>query len=187
MVIGFGRRVLLFLDVDGPLIPFGASAGELPGGYRVHPSLPGPQQPGSGNPLVGRLDPELGPRLAALSCDLVWATTWLEEANECLAPRLGLPRLPVVGWEEPSAQDQWVGLHFKTRTLVATAAGRPFVWVDDEITDADRAWVAEHHPGRALLHRVDPRRGLTDADFTALDAWLRAAVVPSRGTGPAGP
>ena len=82
----------------------------------------------------------------------------------------------MVDWPEPSDQDEQderEGLHWKTRGLVRWAAGRPFAWVDDEITDTDRAWVAAHHDGRALLHRVDPRRGLTDADFTALGAWLR--------------
>ncbi|MEQ4721254.1 hypothetical protein [Nonomuraea sp. B19D2] len=53
------------------------------------------------------------------------------------------------------------------------AAGRTFVWVDDEITDHDRTWVEAHHPGRSLLHRVDPRYGLTDTDFAALDQWLQ--------------
>ncbi|GAA3957925.1 hypothetical protein Aau02nite_08250 [Amorphoplanes auranticolor] len=60
------------------------------------------------------------------------------------------------------------GRHWKTAGLVRWAAGRPFLWIDDEITDADRRWVAAHHPGRALLHRVDPRTGLTDADFAVL-------------------
>ncbi|WP_218134845.1 hypothetical protein [Amycolatopsis xylanica] len=64
------------------------------------------------------------------------------------------------------------GLHWKTRGLVEWAAGRPFAWVDDELTATDQAWVAEHHAGRALLHRVDHRLGLTDADYTALAEWL---------------
>jgi hypothetical protein len=42
---------------------------------------------------------------------------------------------------------------------VTWAAGRPFAWVDDEITDADRDWVSAHHGGRALLHRVESFRG----------------------------
>ena len=52
------------------------------------------------------------------------------------------------------------------------AAGRPFAWVDDEITDADREWVAGNHRGPALLRGVDASRGLTDQDFAVLDAWL---------------
>ncbi|GAA0899634.1 hypothetical protein GCM10009574_084770 [Streptomyces asiaticus] len=44
---------------------------------------------------------------------------------------------------------------------------------DASVTDTDRAWVAAHHPGHALLHRVDARLGLTDGDYAALDLWLR--------------
>jgi len=115
------------------------------------------------------------PRLAALPCDLVWATTWMDDANETIAPRIGLPQLAVVIWPEPTdtdEHDERNGLHWKTRALVDWAAGRPFAWVDDEITDTDRAWVSVHHPGHALLHRVDPRLGLTDADYAALKDWL---------------
>ncbi|MDH6214205.1 hypothetical protein M2283_001488 [Streptomyces pseudovenezuelae] len=57
--------------------------------------------------------------------------------------------------------------------MFRAAAGRPFVWVDDEITDLDRAWVSTHHRGHALLHRVDSTVGLTDTDLAAVDGWLR--------------
>jgi hypothetical protein len=55
------------------------------------------------------------------------------------------------------------------------AGGRPFAWVDDEITDADRDWVQANHHGRALLWHAEPFRGLTGKDFATLDQWLRAA------------
>ncbi|WP_405435434.1 hypothetical protein OG373_02380 [Streptomyces avidinii] len=155
---GSRPQPLLYLDVDGPLIPFGA--GPYPCGDDA-------------NPLLARIDPALGPRLAALPCALVWATTWMAEANECVAPRLGLPELPVVAWPEPSDEDGRGGIHWKTPALVAHAAGRPFIWVDDEITAADRTWVADRHPDRALLHRVDPGRGLTGSDLDVLRTWLR--------------
>ncbi|MER6844118.1 hypothetical protein [Streptomyces platensis] len=51
------------------------------------------------------------------------------------------------------------------------AKGRAFAWIDDEITEADCAWVSEHHGGPALLHRVDPRCGPTSNDFATLTAW----------------
>jgi hypothetical protein len=63
-------------------------------------------------------------------------------------------------------------VHWKTVPLTRWAAGRRFVWLDDEITDADRLWVAAHYPERALLRRVDPYLGLTDADLDAVRQWL---------------
>ncbi|WP_240634728.1 MULTISPECIES: hypothetical protein [Streptomyces] len=168
---GFVQRPLLFLDVDGPLIPFGAGPELYPHGYPTYRTGPRPQA-AEANPLLARINPAHGPRLAALACDLVWATTWMADANECVAPLIGLPQLPLVVWPDPSDEDERGGLHWKTRPLVDWAVGRAFVRVDDEITDADRAWVAAHHPARALLHRVDHRHGLRDADFAALEEWL---------------
>lgn len=182
-------RPLVFLDVDGPLIPFRArrpaprgkpAPSHPPAAPAVHPSLRSGAPPAGnavrpggegGNPLLGRLDPEDGRRLLALGCPLVWATTWMHEANEVVAPRLGLPELPVVGW--PDEDEEPVrGLHWKTAALLRWAAGRPFVWLDDEITGVDRRWVAAHHPERALLHRVDSGTGLTGSDFATVRRWL---------------
>ncbi|HEX6685500.1 MAG TPA: HAD domain-containing protein [Candidatus Limnocylindrales bacterium] len=153
-------RPLLFLDVDGTLLPMTGGIGRLPGDYA--------------NPSLGGLDPEHSRRLAALPCDLIWATGWMAEANEVLAPRLGLPQLPVVDWPHDEDDDDDSGLHWKTRRLVEWAAGRGFVWVDDEITDADRIWVEANHHAPALLHRVDPRRGLTDSDYWTISRWLKS-------------
>jgi hypothetical protein len=160
---GHQGRPLLFLDVDGPLLPFGDG--------------PQRQPSGSGQTAhLARLDPQVGLRLAALPCDLVWATTWEDQANAEIAPRIGLPRLPVVSWPDPSdedeREDQWFQLCWKTRTLVAWANQRLFAWVEDEITEADRDWVSAHHPGRALLHHVPSPRALTDDDFIVLEHSL---------------
>ncbi|TXS48130.1 HAD domain-containing protein [Streptomyces sp. t39] len=164
-------RALLFLDVDGPLIPFGGDPQEYPRFRHPGADL-------GGNPLLSRLDPRHGARLAALPCELVWATTWTDDANDCIAPLLGLPRLPLLDW--PDTPDRHTALHGKTRAIVAHAGGRPFVWVDDEITTADRVWAAAHHPGPGLLHRVDPRAGLTDADYATIGTWLRGAPGAGR-------
>ena len=102
---------------------------------------------------------------------MVWATTWMADANEVLAPRLGLPQLPVVDW--PDDEDDGGRLHWKTRRLVEWAEGRRFAWVDDEIRDADRIWVAANYSTPALLHRVDSRRGITNADYRAVAQWLK--------------
>jgi hypothetical protein len=158
------QRRLLFLDIDGTLLPFGDDTSREPPGAKA-------------DSYLDRLNPQVGRGLAALPCDLIWATSWEQEANTEIAPRLGLPSLPVVHWPEPSAErereDKWFGLHWKTRPLVEWADGRPFIWVDDEVSDADREWVPTHHHARALLHQVAPSRGLTVKDITVLDHWLR--------------
>ncbi len=103
----------------------------------------------------------------------------MEEANEVIAPRLGLSRLPVVECPASSADEGPRGLHWKTRHLVEWASGRPFIWVDDEISAMDRLWVDTSHSGPSLLHRVDPAKGLMDTDLAALADWLRL-VIPRR-------
>ncbi|MFY1654629.1 HAD domain-containing protein [Solwaraspora sp. WMMB762] len=172
-------RPYVFLDVDGVLIPFAARAtGRSPS---PHVAADGEA---IGNPLLERLDPEDGRRLLALDCQLVWATTWMAEANDVVAPLLGLPELPVVTW--PDSDDEPLrGVHWKTAFLIRWAAGRTFVWLDDEISDRDRHWVSAHHPGEALLHRVDPHLGLTDADFSTVRQWL--AVNASKAASPPAP
>ncbi len=183
-------RPVLLVDVDGPLNPYAAKPHRRPEGYETHrlltprweaaerrrltaAGLPGRPV----KPLRVWLDPGHGPALAALPFDLVWATTWQEEANAFIAPVLGLPALPFIRWLSPRPEPEpGSGVFWKTPEIVAWAKGRAFAWIDDEITDADRAWVAEHHAGPALLHRVDARRGLTPDDFGVLERW--AAGVP---------
>ncbi|MEV0032203.1 HAD domain-containing protein [Nocardia sp. NPDC050793] len=161
------HRPVLFLDVDGPLIPFGEKVADGSDSV-LH------QGSGESNSLTARVNPELGPLLSSLGCELVWATTCMHDANRYVGPILGLPTLAVMGW--PDTQDDridtWFGLHWKTRTLVERAAGRSFIWIDDEIGDNDEEWVSAHHTGRALLHRVDARVGLQPSDFDVLIAWL---------------
>ena len=137
---------IVFLDVDGTLLPFGGR----------------------------ELDAAVGARLAALPCELVWATTWGEQANVEIGPLLGLPRLGVVRWDtENEPEDQWFGLHWKTRGLVEWAAGRPFAWLDDEISETDREWIRSEHSGPVLLQRVDAYHGVTATDLTTIERWLR--------------
>jgi hypothetical protein len=169
-------RPLLLLDVDGPLNPYAAKAQRRPPGYTTHRLLPGDwvaRHAALGEraePLRVWLNPDHGAALLALPYELVWATTWMHDANTLIAPRLGLPGLPVIEWPR-MFHDDVDGIHWKTRHVVDWAAGRPFAWVDDEFGERDPGWVREHHAGPALLHHVDPRVGLTDRDFDVLKDW----------------
>jgi hypothetical protein len=167
------------LDVDGPLNPFGAMPDDRPSGYAerflMPPSWaaleeiriaasPRVREP---RPLPVGLNPSHGARLLGLPFELVWATTWEAEANEFITPLVGLPALPYIAWQQPRPVPRGRGC-WKTSEVVARAAVR---LVDDEITRADRNWVARHHPGPALLHRVDADTSLDTEDFAALFAW----------------
>ncbi|WP_026128536.1 HAD domain-containing protein [Nocardiopsis halophila] len=160
-------RPLLFLDVDGPLNPYAGTRRSLHrAGYSRHPA--------NADVLLCRSH---GEAVLTLPLEPVWATTWEHGANAWIGPFLALPELPVVEW--PDAAPAYGGLHWKTVPIVDFASDRPFAWVDDELGDADRDFVARHHPGPALLHYVDPALGLADGDFAALKAWAEHAAAPT--------
>lgn len=166
------HRPILFLDVDGPLNPTWT---EPPEGYTAYRTMPS-GLPSSLKPLTVYLNPAHGPALQALPYDLVWATTWYEDANEWIGRPLGLPALPYVEVPHETgrrtlADRLW--LSTKTQAVTKYANGRPFAWVDDEITALDKRWVRERYAAPALLHAVNVFSGLGPDDFSALAAWAR--------------
>ncbi|TDC70281.1 HAD domain-containing protein [Streptomyces hainanensis] len=185
-------RPLLYLDVDGPLNPYAADPQRPPAGYTAHRMLPESwlaQHLGKPRPYVKPLrvllNPEHGKQLRTLSAryDLVWATAWSTEANTFIAPVLGLPDLPAVEFPAEDAT-HLNGRCWKTRHILAHAAGRAFAWIDDEIGDADLKHVRSHHPSSALLHHVDARIGLQDEDFATLRGFAQQFTTPSSPAAP---
>lgn len=174
-------RPLLLIDVDGPLNPYAAKPHRRPDGYQTHRMRPtGWEQPWQ-KPLRVWLNPTHGAALQALPFELVWCTTWAHEANEWIGPHIGLPELPVIEWSVHAPGPRHANPHgtfWKTEHVVRWAAGRPFAWIDDDFDDTDRAYVAKHHDGPALLHWISPRDGLLERDFKALEQWARSLTTP---------
>lgn len=146
-------RPVLYLDVDGVLLPL--SNGEWPserlrvGPFYVH-------VPTDLRTLVPKLHDAF---------EIVWATSWNEEANREVAPLVGLPELPALD----------VTAHYRKLELVSRHAGeeRTIAWVDDRLEPAAWSW-ASARSGRSLLIRPQSRRGLTPEHVVELLAFAAA-------------
>ncbi|SET60062.1 HAD domain-containing protein [Nonomuraea wenchangensis] len=160
-------RPLVLLDVDGVLNPIG----RRPPGYRRYRCVV------EGVTYVVSLDPRHGRRLLGLAeatgAELVWATTWEEHANDWIAPRIGLPSLPVVAVNADTLPVSGHGEMFKTPAVAAYAGLRPFVWFDDQVWAEDEEYLRVHQGvGDFLLVHVDPAHGLTSDHLGMAKEWL---------------
>lgn len=155
-------RPALLLDVDGVLNPYDAP--ERPPGYEEHRYQPGLMWGPDG--LRVWLNPGHGPMLTALArehgLELVWATTWEWQANEWIAPRVGLPELPVITFG--------TGAVVKRTSVAPWAGDRPLAWFDDMFTELDHGWASER-AGATLLVPVSPHVGLRESDLKPVAEW----------------
>lgn len=163
---------LLLLDIDGPLNPFRAawSKESVPApGYDFYDLTPD-----GGVTYRVALNQDHGQEICLLAeqgYELVWASTWLEDANSLVSPLLGLPTdLPVIPLARPSIP--WGKRSWKAPQVAEWVGDRPFAWFDDEINRATRDWLAKAGLAKHLAHRVEPHIGLTDEDFERLQTFL---------------
>lgn len=159
-------KPLLFLDVDGPLNPYMLlKEKKTPDGYTRHRAFP---LGGGTKGFELLLNHDHGRKLQELPYELVWATTWEKQAHEWIGCHLGLPELPVVEFgPSPARSDSRI--HWKTDRLIEYAEGRPFVWVDDEVTSYDWSHIQGKHGPHGDIYRIDPKKGLTGSDFYLLN------------------
>ncbi|MFF4417024.1 HAD domain-containing protein [Streptosporangium sp. NPDC001559] len=161
-------RPLLLIDVDGVLNAF---------------RRPGPEWVKTKGIAGGRtfnllLNPFHGPRLLDIAketgCELVWATTWEHDANTQIGPQIGLPELPVIEVDRDNQLLHMGGrLMFKTPHVADWVRGRPFVWLDDDLTAADEKFLFQHpNVSDCLIIHVNGETGLTDDDFAEARSWL---------------
>ncbi|MEO3875455.1 HAD domain-containing protein [Nonomuraea sp. B12E4] len=158
-------KPLLLIDVDGVLNPMSRPGPD----FRPYRCTIGTEV------YTVHLNPWHGRRLLDLALttgsELVWATTWEEHANDWIAPRIGLPALPVIPMrpEDPSE----FGETFKTPHVAAYAGRRPFVWFDDQVWAEDEEYLRVHRGlTDFLLIHVDPRSGLTSRHLGMAHEWL---------------
>lgn len=172
-------NTLCLLDVDGVLNPYAAKPTRRPAGYETH-RIPFPHRR---KPLRVWLNPEHGPMILrfvqAHGLDLAWGSMWVDTANAFIAPKVGLPSLPFVPFDDNNWLRNW-----KYPAVLAYAQDRQLVWFDDEFQEKDWAGAREDFLEArgdvpTLLYHVDPRKGLVADDFDQAGTWLesiRAAV-----------
>lgn len=138
-------RPTLYLDVDGVVLPLGLGRNGDTDRLRV-----GPFHVDVCRDIRARL------RLVLDVFDVIWSTSWCEDANRDVAPILGFPELPVLP----------VTAHWRKLSLVQEHAGdeRPLAWIDDRLEREAFAW-AEARSGPALLVRPPSHVGLTGKDL----------------------
>jgi hypothetical protein len=107
-----------------------------------------------------------------------WHSTWREAAVTDLAPRVGLPSIPIsVAPEWTQRPPGWWKLPAAQRVV---ASGRPLVWTDDDIAVyADEVGELGSHAA-TLLIAPDPATGLTAHDLDRIAAFLRSHAAPDR-------
>jgi hypothetical protein len=152
-------KPVLLIDVDGVLCPY----------------FPGEPEPGyerlSVGPVAVWINPAHGEWLRQLgdTFELVWATTWEQEAADIIAPALGLPVMPVIEFTHGATNKTW-----KIADVDEYLGDRSAAWLDDELgPDAD-AW-AESRQGSTLLIRVDGTIGMTEEHVGDLIAFAEHA------------
>lgn len=166
------KKPLLMIDVDGPLNPWAASGRKNQReGYRRY-RIDG---------FVVYLKRSHGQALLDLTdvYDLVWCTTWEDQANTDIGPKIGLPKLPVIEFTKflPS-QPTESGLHWKSVVIAAYAAAhdRAFAWVDDEVALRDSIWFSKWCERPFMTKKIDATVGLTDKDFMELREWAEKGM-----------
>jgi len=162
---------VLLLDVDGVLNPDKHPRAVIPPGFTKHRLRPG------GERYKVYLSEGHGPRLLSTGADLVWATTWEHHANHLISPRVGLPQdLPVIEWDR-SGQSRDHGAFWKTPQVLAWLEqhhpGRPWIWIDDDISDEDVAICAGGSAAAHLLLSPEPGTGMTDDDVRRMSAFTQ--------------
>lgn len=147
----------LYLDVDGVVNPRPARQ-------------PGPFDDWVNDGYV-TWSPSMGERLAGLGAEIVWLSTWRDQANDILSRRYGWEPKEVL---ERHEEVVW----WKIESLFYNHDGEPFIWVDDEI-DERRSEDATVIDGMLaglgveyLLICPDPHVGISAEQFEEMATFI---------------
>jgi HAD domain in Swiss Army Knife RNA repair proteins len=157
-------RVRVFLDFDGVLNPetrppLGAFADWCASIVEGVPVV--------WSPTVARSISQL-----ADHAEVLWLTTWEQDAQMHLGPLMGLPRFELAGTDDSDAPWRW-WKHDVVTALWQTDP-RPFVWIDDDLAVFTEAfeWVQGLPPDNGLAVVPDPSVGLTPEHLAIIERFI---------------
>jgi hypothetical protein len=121
--------------------------------------------------------------------DIHWYTMWNDYANRVFSPLAGLPEFPHFECDWFAGQEaydkvwspDWFRKYIwiaKTPLVPRYVGSRPFVWIDDDVTEVDTLWL-EQHPaiGEFRIIAVKPHTGLTQAVVDEAIEWARSLTM----------
>lgn len=160
--------IRVFLDVDGVL-------NAVPGGHEWWDDWrTGRARPHGGMGYKITWSPRVASYIAGLDdrSEVMWLTTWEDQANSWISPMLGLPEWPVAGYNTDIWTPGWWKLDVVRKWWEND--GRPFVWLDDDIDSdyAAREWLAGLPEGSCLYISPLSEAGLLPADLELIEAFV---------------
>lgn len=176
-----------FLDVDGVI----NSVGQPKPKHGRHELVD--VQTSNGRSYGIRYFPHLIARINDLHhsglVDVVWLTTWNDDAPQRLAPAVGLDDFPVLpdpqrpDWtSHPYAHDRtWWKYGLVLEHLAATP-DRPVVWTDDDLDRRTKNDLRARHRGPAKLITPMPVPGLVDEHLDFIEAFCLTNAPHERST-----
>lgn len=123
---------------------------------------------------IVRLNVNHGPWLLELAdstdSELWWGTSWQDNANEYIAPYIGLPELPVLHFG-PLRFSQSNGSWKSNAVLEKFEKDSvPFLWFDDDFTIP--RYLARIPESTAIVRLVEGRSGISREDIDFAHKWL---------------
>lgn len=177
------RGAVVAVDVDGVLAGDPSLAGDPRAltdlGYRPYEfDGPGPD----GRPAAGTvwLNAEHGVWLREMvdhGAELVWATSWGVRAADWIAPRLGLPSMPVIDVPNYGPAFGWSA---KIGPIREWVVDRPLAWLDDQFGGKEFGWAEDRSDEDGiptLIEAVEAGEGLRRRHLDEVIRWLDADVT----------
>jgi hypothetical protein len=156
----------LFLDVDGVLNRISQSGGDWDDFEKHY------LKPFNRGTFCLHLSKTMCAALAELSVDIVWLTTWCEEAASLVAPCVGWPEFPVAGFGSDLTGKK-VSKIGCLEIYMEENGVRPFIWIDDDAIPYYASDDFDQQGWPHLLIRPNQYKGIEKHQIELIETFLK--------------